>query len=134
MMAKRTAVTGTKATGVRIAAALLALVFLLSGGTKLAGSQMHIDSFLRWGYPDWFRLVVGTVEVVSAVLLLLPRAAPYAAAALIVVMIGAVGTHIVAGEMGMAVAPAILGAVAAWVGSRRWRAVARRRTDIVRSA
>lgn len=127
-MAEHVATTGTKAAGVRIAAALLVLVFLLSGGTKLAGSQMHIDNFLRWGYPDWFRLVVGTVEVVAAVLLLLPRAAPYAAAALTVVMFGAVGTHIVAGEMTMAVAPAILGAVAAWVGFRRYRA------NIVRSA
>ena len=118
-MTERVAATGTKVTGVWVATALLTVVFLLSGGTKLAGNQMHIDNFLRWGYPDWFRLVVSTIEVGSALLLLLPRAAPYAAAALLVTMIGAVGTHIVASEVPMAVAPAILGALAAWVGRRR---------------
>lgn len=133
-MAKPVANTGTKATGVWIATALLTVAFLLSGGTKLAGSQMHVDNFLRWGYPDWFRLVVGTIEVVSAVLLLLPRAAPYAAAALVVVMIGAVGTHIVADEMPMAVAPAVLGALAAYVGWRRRPAIAGRGGSVARSA
>ncbi len=124
-MSVQVTAAGTKATGVWIATCLLTIVFLLSGGTKLAGSQMHIDNFLGWGYPDWFRLIVGTIEIVSALLLLWPRSAPYAAAALTVTMVGAVGTHIVAGELSMAIVPAILGVLAAWVGWRRWLVVAR---------
>lgn len=46
---------------------LLALVFLAAGGSKLAGAQMQIANFQRYGYPQGFRLVTGAVEVIGAV-------------------------------------------------------------------
>ena len=46
---------------------LLALVFLMAGGTKLLGIQMQVENFKRYGYPQWFRLVTGAVEVTGAV-------------------------------------------------------------------
>lgn len=46
---------------------LLALVFLMSGGIKLLGVQMQVDNFKRYGYPQWFRLVTGAVEMTGAV-------------------------------------------------------------------
>jgi uncharacterized membrane protein YphA (DoxX/SURF4 family) len=118
-MSEGSTVTGKTSTGVWIVTVLLTAIFLLSGSTKLAGGQMHIDNFLRWGYPAWFRLIVGAIEVVSALLLLLPRTAPYAAGAIVVTMVGAVGTHLVAGEASMAVVPVALGTLAAWVWWRR---------------
>lgn len=83
---------------------LLALLFLMAGGSKLAGAEQHVKGFAHWGYPDWFRLVVGSVEVVSAVLLLVPRAAFFGAAGLAAVMAGATYTHLfrATGEGGMA--------------------------------
>jgi|HigsolmetaGSP11D_1036233.scaffolds.fasta_scaffold03631_6 uncharacterized membrane protein YphA (DoxX/SURF4 family) len=50
---------------------LLALIFLMAGGTKLAGLKMHVDHFNRWRLPPWFRIVTGIVEVAGAVLLII---------------------------------------------------------------
>lgn len=46
--------------------ALLAAVFFLSGGLKLIGVRMQIDNFNRYGYPQWFRVVTGVVELAGA--------------------------------------------------------------------
>jgi uncharacterized membrane protein YphA (DoxX/SURF4 family) len=51
--------------------------------------------FTGWGYPSWFRFVVGGLELGSAVLLLLPGKRFLAAVTLILVLTGAVTTHIV---------------------------------------
>jgi hypothetical protein len=59
---------------------LLAAIFLFAGATKLLGTEGEIRDFAGWRYPDWFRLVIGGIEVVSAVLLLIPQAASVGAA------------------------------------------------------
>ncbi len=77
-------------------ALFLALVCLRSGLMKMPnvpGEQFWIRDFQRWGYPDWFRLVVGVAELVSCALLLVPRVAGYGAAIFAVVMLGAIFTH-----------------------------------------
>jgi len=45
---------------------LLALVFLMAGLTKVAGNKMHVDHFTKWGLPQWFRIVTGVIEIISA--------------------------------------------------------------------
>ena len=45
-----------------------------------------------WGYPAWFRTFIGVAEIGGGLLLVLPRTAPYAAAALITIMLGAFWT------------------------------------------
>lgn len=45
---------------------LLAVVFVGSGASKLAGVQMQVANFERYHYPQWFRLVTGAVEVIGA--------------------------------------------------------------------
>lgn len=102
-----------------IVCGLLAVAFLGSGGSKLAGVPMHVENFARWGYPQWFRVVVGGVEVAAAALLLVPRLATYAAAALVLVMVGAVGTHVMNGEWVENAAPLILGGLSVWAGLMR---------------
>jgi putative oxidoreductase len=74
---------------------LLAFVFVMAGVPKLTGAEAHVRHFERWGYPDWFRLVVGLVEVGSAALLLVPRFASAGAAGIVVIMAGATYTHLV---------------------------------------
>ena len=77
-------------------ALLLALVCLRSGLmkiTNIAGAKFWIRDFQRWGYPGWFRLVVGVAELISFALLLVPRVAGYGAAIFAVVMLGAIFTH-----------------------------------------
>jgi uncharacterized membrane protein YphA (DoxX/SURF4 family) len=57
------------------ASRLLAAMFLFAGLTKLFGAQGDIVHFVAWRYPDWLRFVVGSIEVVSVALLLIPRVA-----------------------------------------------------------
>lgn len=71
-----------------------AYVFLRAGSAKLVGAPMMVAVFGKVGLGQWFRYFTGAVEVVSAVGLLVPRAAGYAAAALAAVMVGAVATHL----------------------------------------
>ncbi|MGH9875191.1 MAG: DoxX family protein [Pyrinomonadaceae bacterium] len=71
----------------------LALVCLRSGWLKLSGNIFWVRDFHRWGYPDWFRIVVGIAELSSMALLLLPRFAAYGATIFAVVMLGAIATH-----------------------------------------
>jgi len=74
---------------------LLTFIFLMAGLPKLAGAEGHIRHFVTWGYPDWFRLVVGAIEVTSAVLLLVPRLAFFGALGIAVIMSGATYTHLI---------------------------------------
>lgn len=101
----------------RVLAGLLAALFLMAGGSKLAGVEEHVRNFARYGWPDWLRLVVGAVEVISAVLLLFPRAAFFGGGALIAVMAGATYTHLIraTGEGGQGVFTMILAGLVAKV-------------------
>jgi putative oxidoreductase len=74
---------------------LLAFIFLMAGVPKLAGTEAHIRHFVTWGYPDWFRLVVGAIEVTSGLLLLVPRLAFLGAIGIAVIMAGATYTHVI---------------------------------------
>src|SRR2546425_5633051 len=62
-----------------IIAVFLALICLRSGWLKVTGNIFWVRDFHRWGYPDWFRIVVGIAELTSMVLLLVPRFAGYGA-------------------------------------------------------
>jgi uncharacterized membrane protein YphA (DoxX/SURF4 family) len=62
-----------------VVSVLLTVVFLIAGATKLPGKA--VGMFGHWGYPAWFSYAVGAVEVVSAALLLIPKAASLGGAA-----------------------------------------------------
>ncbi len=99
---------------------ILALIFLASGGAKLAGIAFEIEAFTRWGYPLWFMYLAGLLEVAGGIGLLIPRLSGLAASALAVFMIGAVGTHVLHGEWMMLVIAAIIMGLAAWRGWSYW--------------
>jgi putative oxidoreductase len=73
---------------------LAAALFLFSGTSKLAGVPTMVQMFGVIGIGQWFRYVTGTIEVVGAVLLLVPWLAPFGALALAVTMVGAILTHL----------------------------------------
>lgn len=85
----------------RILSYLLALIFLASGGAKLAGLTFEIEAFERWGYSLAFMYFIGVVEVLGAFGLVLKRFSAAAAAGLALMMIGAIGTHVMHAEWGM---------------------------------
>ena len=72
----------------------LAAMFLFVGGLKLAGAPQLVALFDAIGIGQWFRYVTGSVEVVSAVALLVPAWAAFGALLLIPTMVGAVVTHL----------------------------------------
>jgi uncharacterized membrane protein YphA (DoxX/SURF4 family) len=73
---------------------LAAFAFLAAGGSKLAAAPAMVEMFAKLGAGQSFRYLTGTLEVIGAVALLLPRAAFYGAVLLATVMIGAVITHL----------------------------------------
>lgn len=81
----------------RIVQSLLGLMFLGSGGSKLAGANDMVDDFDRFRYPQWFRVVTGALEVGGALGLLLgffrPVLTPLAGVLLSATMSGALVTH-----------------------------------------
>lgn len=97
----------------------LAWFFLLAGGTKLVSDPASTNNFIRWGYPTWFRFVIGVMEVGGGLLLLAPRLAGLAAVLLGMVMLGATGTHLVHGEVEAAPVPLVLMVLIALVGYAR---------------
>ena len=81
-----------------IAQVVLGLLFVLIGSMTVAGMKMFVENFRRFGYPQWFRIVTGSLEVLGGIGLLigiwLPWLAALASAGLALVMLGAVLTHL----------------------------------------
>ena len=73
---------------------LLAAAFLVAGTTKLAGPQMQVTFFEKIGLGQWFRYFTGGLEVIGAILVLVPRTAVVGAVLLGMTMVGAVDIHL----------------------------------------
>ena len=87
---------------------LLTLAFLGSGIMKLTGGEDIRQGFEHWGYPVFFMYVIGLCEVAGAVGLWLRRFSYAAKVCLIILMAGAVATHLVFDSLTEAVPPIIL--------------------------
>ncbi len=77
------------------ARALLIAAFASSGVQKLAGTPQMVAGFEQMGAGQWFRYLIGALEVAGAVGLLVPVLAGPAALGLTGLMIGAVITNVV---------------------------------------
>lgn len=86
---------------------LVALGFLLASLGKLTSNANVIQMFENWGFPDGFYLVIGILELVLAVMLLIPKTMKIALLGLIVLMVGAIITHIVNDPIGQILRPII---------------------------
>lgn len=76
----------------------LVSIFIRQGAAKFSETSGWATAFRLWGYPVWFRMLIGIMEISAAILLLLPRVAPVGAALIIAVMLGGMGTHIARGH------------------------------------
>lgn len=110
-----------KGVALRILTALLGAMFVMVGGMKILNPSGAAQMFADYGYPGWFGVVTGVIELVSGVLLFAPRFTVYAAAALVVVMAGATATHLKAGETNRLTPPIALLIISAVVAVMRWR-------------
>lgn len=107
-----------KKVGFTAAYIVLGLMFLMAGGSKLAGQDPHPANFANWGYPDVMMYVVGAWEVAFAILLFVPKTRFYGAALLLGNMVGAAITHVTAAEYSAIGMNVVLGALAflvAWL-------------------
>ena len=93
-------------------AGLLALAFLASAATKLMG--IATPMFLHWGYPSWFTLVIGVLELLGALGLLFRKTLLLATAGLTVIMLGAAYTH-VANHEGLQVLRPVIFIIVLWL-------------------
>src|SRR5262249_35743622 len=98
--------------------AALTYVFVSAGVLKLMGVRIFVQEFHRFGYPDWFRLLIGAVEVAGGLLLLPSRTAPFARAVLAIVMVGAAVSHLIHHEIVMAGLPLMLLLLLAALGGK----------------
>src|SRR4051794_2380589 len=72
----------------------LAAMFLMAGGSKLAGVENMVQLYNTIGIGQWFRIVTGLIEVGSAIMLLIPALSGIAGLLLAATMLGAILTHI----------------------------------------
>ena len=74
--------------------ALLALVFGMAGLAKVFGDPAMVEMFATIGVGQWFRYVVGVLEISGAVGVLIPRLSGSAALGLVCLMAGATLTNL----------------------------------------
>jgi uncharacterized membrane protein YphA (DoxX/SURF4 family) len=75
-------------------AVFLAWVFIRQGFAKFDDSSGWARAFRTWHFPVWFRILIGVLETSAALLLLWKRTAFAGAVIIMVVMLGAMGTHV----------------------------------------
>jgi uncharacterized membrane protein YphA (DoxX/SURF4 family) len=106
--------------------ALLALVFLFSGGMKFVMSVEEMTQQIPM--PGWFLHFIGACEILGGLGLVLPwltgirpGLTPLAAAGLVIIMIGATVITLMINDIAMALLPLVVGILAAFVAYGRWR-------------
>jgi putative oxidoreductase len=77
-----------------IFALFLAWIFIRQGWSKFSDTSGWARAFRLWHFPVWFRVMIGVIETCAALLLLTRRTAFAGAIMIVVVMIGAMATHI----------------------------------------
>lgn len=85
---------------ITVLAWLLAASFIAGFVTKFMPGETFFGppysvKFVDWGYPSWFRFVVGAGELVGGIMLLLPRYRFAGCLLLGVILEGAIVTHVV---------------------------------------
>jgi uncharacterized membrane protein YphA (DoxX/SURF4 family) len=84
--------------GVGILAAILGVMLIGSGVSKLAGESHQVVMFAQIGLPHWFLALVGTFEAIGGILLAAPPSRPAGSLILSTIMIGALWAHAAQGE------------------------------------
>jgi uncharacterized membrane protein YphA (DoxX/SURF4 family) len=91
---------------------LLAAYFVNVGARKLGGATMWVNIFEQIGAGQWFRYFTGWLQVVGAILLLIPRAFVAGIGVLVCTMVGAMlGWVFVLNDPRAATLPAVVLAI-----------------------
>jgi putative oxidoreductase len=98
---------------------LVALTFFVAGAGKVGAVEPSPENFARWGLAPAIMRAVGAAEMLGAIGLLIPRAAPFSAVGLCVLMLGAIRTGVIYKEPIHIAVPAVLIVLLALVGWAR---------------
>ena len=93
---------------------LVASAFVAAGAGKLLGSAAMVALFDAVGIGQWFRYVTGSLEVLGALLLIVPGKTAFGAVLLACVMAGAIVAHLTVLHTA-ATAPLVLFALSALI-------------------
>ena len=74
--------------------AMLALMFAMAGSAKVFGDPTMVEMFATIGIGQWFRYLVGALELAGAVAVLVPRFSGLASLGLVCLMSGATLTNV----------------------------------------
>jgi putative oxidoreductase len=96
VIAKTEVVETSKATNIALWVVQVgtAAMFFMAGGNKLTGNPQMVGLFEAIGIGQWFRYLTGGLEIIGAVLLLIPALSGLGGLLLTAVMLGAVATHL----------------------------------------
>ena|SRR5215212_2328774 len=94
-MSNQSLVRTAKVVGKWVPALLLVLIFAPQGYAKFSETSGWASAFRAWGYPVWFRITIGVIELLAVALLFWGRTAGVGAILIICVMLGGMGTHLV---------------------------------------
>lgn len=93
----REAVTKAQPILLWLVAAWFAYSLMVNGLRKFEPDGFWSPAFQRWGYPAWFRILIGVLETAGAALILVPRVRHFGGVILFLVMFGALVTRLVFG-------------------------------------
>ena len=98
---------------------VLALLFAMAGFAKVFGDPAMVEMFATIGVGQWFRYVVGALEIAGAVAMLNSQLSGLAALGVVCLMAGAILTYVLV--LGTSpLLPLVLMAVSALVAWGRW--------------
>jgi len=100
---------------------VLAAFFVLGSLSNIVAPRSIFEEYLKWGYPQWFHFVTGSLELMTAVLLARARTRLWGSALGCTVMLAALATVTVHGEYGHGVAPLVVAILSIVVGWIAWR-------------
>jgi uncharacterized membrane protein YphA (DoxX/SURF4 family) len=110
--------------------ALLAMLFMFSGVMKFILPVAEMTKQIP--FPGWFLHFIGVAEILGAIGLVLPGIlrirtglTPLAAAALVIIMIGATAVNLKVGQRGAALTTLIIGVLLVFVAYNRRRTAPR---------
>lgn len=105
----------------QVLALALAAFFVVGSLSNIFAPPPIYEEYLRWGYPHWFHLVTGSLELTTAALLAWAPTRLWGAALGCTVMLAALTTVTLHGEYGHGVAPFAVAALSIPVGWIAWR-------------
>lgn len=100
---------------------VLAAFFVVGSLSNILAPGSIYEEYLKWGYPSWFHVVTGSLELTTAALLLRAPSRLLGSALGCMVMLAALATVIIHGEYGHAVPPLVAATLSLLVGWISWR-------------